>query len=102
MPSRGEGLESEFALRLSARSRSREQGIQQVKHRGRLARSRERKRQRLCGRRGFEEAQLSKDLTERTYNCALRASRLALGTARKMLGFAAWARRTTAAAICST
>jgi hypothetical protein len=34
--SRGEGLESEFALRLRARSGGRGQRVQQVKHRGRL------------------------------------------------------------------
>jgi hypothetical protein len=35
--SQGEVLESEFALQPEARSGGREQGVQQAKHRGRLA-----------------------------------------------------------------
>ena len=50
-------VERELALRLEARSGGREQGVQQVKHWGRLAGPQARKHQRLCGRRGSEEAQ---------------------------------------------
>jgi hypothetical protein len=42
----------------TVRSGGRDPDVRQVKHRGRQARPRVRKRQRFCGRRGSEEAQV--------------------------------------------
>ena len=47
-------VERELTVRFQARSGGREQGIQQVNHRGKRAWPEAPKRQRLCARRGFE------------------------------------------------